>query len=66
MDVWELGPGRRSCIVSVVTARPREVSVYRDAVLSALDVSHLTIEIHRCGLAHGVPRLAAEAAHSDP
>jgi cation diffusion facilitator family transporter len=65
LHVWELGPGRRSCIVSVVTARPREVSDYRDAVLSALDVSHLTIEIHRCGLAHGAPRPAAELAHHD-
>jgi cation diffusion facilitator family transporter len=52
LHVWELGPGRRSCIVSVVTARPREVSDYRDAVLSALAVAHLTIEVHRCGLAH--------------
>ncbi|HEX8110095.1 MAG TPA: CDF family Co(II)/Ni(II) efflux transporter DmeF [Kofleriaceae bacterium] len=65
LHVWELGPGRRSCIVSVVTARPREVSDYRDAVLSALDVSHLTIEIHRCGLAHGAPRPVAEPAHHD-
>jgi hypothetical protein len=49
--------------VSVVTARPREVSDYRDAVLAALDVSHLTIEIHRCGLAHAAPRIAAEPGH---
>jgi cation diffusion facilitator family transporter len=52
LHVWELGPGRRSCIVSVVTARPRDVTAYRDAVLSALDVAHLTIEIHQCGRAH--------------
>jgi cation diffusion facilitator family transporter len=65
LHVWELGPGRRSCIVSVVTARPREVSDYRDAVLSALAISHLTIEIHRCGLPHAAPRPAAEAAHPD-
>jgi cation diffusion facilitator family transporter len=52
LHVWELGPGRRSCIVSVVTARPREVSDYRHAVLSALNVAHLTIEIHQCGLSH--------------
>ena len=52
LHVWELGPGRRSCIVSVVTARPREVSAYRQAVLSALNVAHLTIEIHKCSLAH--------------
>lgn len=58
LHVWELGPGRRSCIVSVVTARPREVTDYRDAVLSALDIAHLTIEIHQCELAH-------ESAHPD-
>lgn len=58
LHVWELGPGRRSCIVSVVTAHPREVSYYRDAVLAALAVAHLTIEIHECGLAH-----AADAGH---
>jgi cation diffusion facilitator family transporter len=62
LHVWELGPGRRSCIVSVVTSRPREVTDYRDAVLSALDIAHLTIEIHQCELAHDAPR-EAEAAH---
>jgi len=63
LHVWELGPGRRSCIVSVVTARPRAVSAYRDAVLAALPVAHLTIEIHQCALAHaeGEP---AEPGHS--
>jgi cation diffusion facilitator family transporter len=63
LHVWELGPGRRSCIVSVVTAHPREVTDYRDAVLSALDVAHLTIEVHQCGLAHDPTQLDAELAH---
>src|SRR5690606_26952177 len=52
LHVWELGPGRRSCIVSVATSTPRDVSFYRDAVLGALPVAHLTIEIHRCELPH--------------
>jgi cation diffusion facilitator family transporter len=52
LHVWDLGPGRRSCIVSIVTARPREIDEYRRAVLDALDVAHLTIEIHRCELPH--------------
>ena len=54
LHVWELGPGRRSCIISIVTARPRELSFYRDAVLGVLDVAHLTIEIHACDLEHEV------------
>jgi cation diffusion facilitator family transporter len=49
LHVWELGPGRRSCIVSLVTARPRDVAYYRNVVLGALPIAHLTIEIHQCG-----------------
>ncbi|MDB4953726.1 MAG: cation efflux system protein [Myxococcales bacterium] len=63
LHVWELGPGRRSCIVSVVTAHPREVSYYRDAVLAALDVAHLTIEIHQCGLDHVDALASVPIAH---
>ena len=53
LHVWELGPGRRSCIVSIVTSAPRDVDYYRDVVLAALPIAHLTIEIHACGLPHG-------------
>jgi cation diffusion facilitator family transporter len=63
LHVWELGPGRRSCIVSVVTANPRELAVYREAVLAALPVAHLTIEIHRCELPHNDQERAPEVAH---
>ncbi len=62
LHVWELGPGRRSCIVSIVTATPREVEFYREKVLAALPVAHLTIEIHRCELRHE-PRESAPAIH---
>lgn len=63
LHVWELGPGRRSCIVSVVTATPRDVSFYRDAVLGALPVAHLTIEIHQCELPHAELDRKHESAH---
>ena len=63
LHVWELGPGRRSCIVSVVTAHPRQVTDYREAVLAALDVAHLTIEVHRCELAHDPTRPDAAPVH---
>jgi Co/Zn/Cd efflux system component len=65
LHVWELGPGRRSCIVSLVTGRPREVADYRRAVLSALDVAHLTIEIHKCGLSHDADAHDADALDAD-
>jgi Co/Zn/Cd efflux system component len=62
LHVWELGPGRRSCIVSLVTAAPRGVDFYREAVLAALDVAHLTIEVHRCELPHA-DSIEPEVAH---
>ncbi len=62
LHVWELGPGRRSCIVSLVTSTPRDVDFYRDAVLTALPVAHLTIEIHRCEH-HPRDATAHEVAH---
>jgi cation diffusion facilitator family transporter len=53
LHVWELGPGQRSCIVSLVTSTPRDVDYYKQAILAAVPVAHLTIEIHRCSRGHG-------------
>lgn len=53
LHVWELGPGRRSCIVSIVTSSPKDVDFYRKRVLDALPIAHLTIEIHRCDMHTG-------------
>jgi cation diffusion facilitator family transporter len=65
LHVWELGPGRRSCIVSLVTAAPRDVAFYRERVLEALPIAHLTIEIHQCELRHG-ERVAVPAPQPHP
>jgi cation diffusion facilitator family transporter len=63
LHVWELGPGRRSCIVSLVTSTPRDVDHYRQAVLKALPVAHLTIEIHQCEH-HQAGAAAPHVAHT--
>ena len=63
LHVWELGPGRRSCIVSIVTSSPRDVAFYRARVLEGLAIAHLTIEIHRCELPHADP-IPLQAAHT--
>ncbi len=47
LHLWEMGPGRRGCIVSVLTAEPRDASFYREHVRSVLPLSHLTVEVHR-------------------
>ena len=52
LHLWEIGPGRRGCIVSLVTAAPRDTAFYREKILAALPLAHLTVEIHRCGHGH--------------
>lgn len=48
LHVWELGPERRGCLVTVVTGAPRATSFYRARVLEAVSFAHLTVEVHRC------------------
>lgn len=48
LHLWEMGPGRRGCIVSVVTSTPREADYYREQMRLVLPLSHLTVEVHRC------------------
>ena len=48
LHLWEVGPGRRSCIVALVTSTPREAAFYRERARSAVSLSHVTVEVHRC------------------
>jgi cation diffusion facilitator family transporter len=48
LHVWELGFGRRACMVSLVTHAPRDPGYYRAVVEAVTPIQHLTIEIHRC------------------
>ncbi len=45
LHVWEMGPGKRGCIVSLVTKTPRPLDDYRTAILTAAPIEHLTVEI---------------------
>lgn len=51
LHVWSLGGGKRSCVVTVITAAPREARCYRDA-LARFELAHLTIEVQRCEEGH--------------
>jgi Co/Zn/Cd efflux system component len=48
LHVWELAPGKRGCIVSLVSAKPRDVDFYRKEILGVVQLAHLTVEIHGC------------------
>jgi cation diffusion facilitator family transporter len=48
LHVWEIGPEQVACVVSVATAKARDVSYYRGVVLGVAQVQHLTVEIEHC------------------
>jgi cation diffusion facilitator family transporter len=48
LHLWELGSGRLGCIVSVMASVPRPVAEYRAAILAAVPIEHLTVEVERC------------------
>jgi cation diffusion facilitator family transporter len=48
LHLWELGSGRLGCIVSVMASAPRPVAEYRAAILAAVPIEHLTVEVERC------------------
>ncbi len=49
LHVWPIGRGARSCVVTVLSAAPREPQDYK-AHLAPLKLAHLTIEVQRCML----------------
>ncbi len=44
--LWQLGPHSLACVISIATATPRDICVYRDKVHASVALSHLTIEVH--------------------
>lgn len=47
LHLWRLGPGHLGAILSVTTARPRDVRFYRERLAGFSDLSHVTIEVER-------------------
>ena len=52
LHVWRLGPGHHGAIVSLVSDSPEPVEHYRDKLSGMRELSHLTIEVHRCAGEH--------------
>jgi cation diffusion facilitator family transporter len=51
LHVWSIGGDSKSCVVTVVTATPRDALRYREA-LARFRLVHLTIEVQRCAEGH--------------
>jgi cation diffusion facilitator family transporter len=48
LHLWELAPGRRGCIVSLVTEAPEDTTVYKSLLDGIEGIAHLTVEVQRC------------------
>ena len=47
LHLWEIGAGRFGCVATIRTANPRDVGYYREQILAAVTLAHLTIEVQR-------------------
>jgi cation diffusion facilitator family transporter len=52
LHVWRLGPGHHGAIVSLVSDDPEPVGHYKARLGDIADLSHITVEVHRCEGAH--------------
>ncbi len=52
LHVWRLGPGHHGAIVSLVSHEPEPVEHYKGLLGELPQLSHVTVEIHRCTSPH--------------
>ena len=53
LHVWQIGPGHFAAIVSVASAAPWESGAYKALLADIHELSHVTLETQRVGLATG-------------
>lgn len=48
LHLWQVGPGHRAAIISIVTDQPQAVAVYKQRLAAIHGLSHVTIEVSAC------------------
>ena len=48
LHVWQIGPGHRAAIISIVTDRPQPPSFYKGKLAAVEGLSHVTVEVSPC------------------
>lgn len=49
LHVWQLGPGHHAAIVAIVTENAQNPAAYRDRLVNAAGLSHITVEVNPVG-----------------
>jgi cation diffusion facilitator family transporter len=48
LHLWRVGPGHTAVIAAVVSDEPQPPATYKARLDGLLDLSHVTVEVHRC------------------
>ena len=48
LHLWQVGPGHRAAVVSIVTDRPQPPSVYKSRLSAVRGLSHVSVEVQPC------------------
>ncbi len=48
LHLWQVGPGHRAAVVSIVSDNPRAPSEYKRRLAGLHDLSHVTVEVEPC------------------
>ena len=48
LHLWQIGPGHRAAVVSIVTDRPQPPSAYKSRLSGVRGLSHVSVEVQPC------------------
>lgn len=48
LHLWQVGPGHRAAVVSIVSDNPQPPSTYKRRLAGLHDLSHITVEVEAC------------------
>lgn len=55
LHLWQVGPGHRAAVVSIVSDRPQSPASYKGRLAGLHNLSHVTVEVESCPFEHGAP-----------
>ena len=48
LHFWQIGPGHRAAIVTIVSDRPQAPAAYKERLRGIAGLSHVTVEVEPC------------------
>ena len=48
LHLWQVGPGHRAAVISLVSDAPRQPAIYKEQLRDLENLSHVTVEVEHC------------------